>query len=67
MARELFQEVYRRLSAEERDLVDLRSTGRDWASIAADRGANPVALRKPFSRALNRIASLLGIDDEADR
>jgi RNA polymerase sigma-70 factor (ECF subfamily) len=62
-ASELFQEVYRRLSAEERRLVDHRNSGRDWASIASEQGANPAALRKQLSRALNRVASQLGIDD----
>jgi RNA polymerase sigma-70 factor (ECF subfamily) len=64
---EIFQEVYRRLSSEERALVDLRNSGRDWASIAGERGSNPAALRKQLSRALNRVASQLGIDDEADQ
>jgi len=63
---EMFQEVYRRLSAEERVLVDLRNSGRDWASIAGQRGATAVAVRKQFSRALNRVARQLGIDDEPD-
>jgi RNA polymerase sigma factor (sigma-70 family) len=63
---ELYQEAYRRLSAEERRLVDLRNAGQDWASIAALLGASPVALRKQLSRALNRVASQLGIDDEPD-
>jgi RNA polymerase sigma-70 factor (ECF subfamily) len=65
-ASELFQEVYRRLSAEERRLVDQRNSGRDWAGIATEEGANPAALRKQLSRALNRVAIQLGIDDGRD-
>src|SRR6516164_2725471 len=34
-ARELLEEVQRRLSPEERQLVDLRGQGLDWAAIAA--------------------------------
>ena len=64
--RELFAEVYRRLSLDERQLVDLRTAGHDWASIAGERGANAAALRKQFSRALNRVARQLGIDNEPD-
>jgi DNA-directed RNA polymerase specialized sigma24 family protein len=63
---EIFQEVYRRLSSEERVLVDLRSSGRDWASIAGERGSSSAALRKQLSRALNRVASQMGIDDRPD-
>jgi RNA polymerase sigma-70 factor (ECF subfamily) len=63
---ELYQEAYRRLSPEERRLVDLRNAGHDWASIASEQGRTPIALRKQFSRALNRVASQLGIDDEPD-
>jgi DNA-directed RNA polymerase specialized sigma24 family protein len=65
-SRELFAEVYRRLSTEERRLVDMRNAGRDWASIAREQGVNAVALRKQFSRALNRVAQQLGIDDGPD-
>jgi len=65
-ASELFQEVYRLLSAEERRLVDQRNSGRDWAGIASEQGASPAALRKQLSRALNRVASQLGIDDGPD-
>jgi RNA polymerase sigma-70 factor (ECF subfamily) len=66
VSRELFAEVYRRLSTEERRLVDLRNAGQAWASIAGEQGASAVALRKQFSRALNRVARQLGIDDESD-
>jgi RNA polymerase sigma-70 factor (ECF subfamily) len=60
--RELAREVSNRLSAQERLLVDLRSAGRDWASIAAEVGGTPVALRQQLSRALNRVSAELGLD-----
>jgi RNA polymerase sigma-70 factor (ECF subfamily) len=65
-ARELLQEVYRRLTPEERRLVELRNDGRDWAAIAAEMGGTAVLLRKRLSRALDRITRELGIDETND-
>ena len=65
-ARELLQEVYRRLSPEERRLVELRNDGRDWEAIAAEVGGTAVVLRKRLSRALDRITRELGIDEAND-
>jgi len=65
-AKELLQEVYRRLSADERRLVELRTQGHDWARIAADLGSSPTALRQKFCRALNRISRELGLDEAKD-
>lgn len=62
-ARELLQQVYHRLSPDERRLVDLRNQGRDWAAIAAQLGGTPVVLRKRLSRALDRVARELRLDD----
>jgi RNA polymerase sigma factor (sigma-70 family) len=64
-ARELLQEVHRRLSPDERQLVTWRSEGRDWAEIAAEMGSTPEALRKKLARALGRISEELGLDDES--
>jgi RNA polymerase sigma-70 factor (ECF subfamily) len=61
--RELLQEVRRLLTDEERDLADQRALGRDWAVIAAERGARPDALRKKLTRALDRVARGLGLED----
>jgi RNA polymerase sigma-70 factor (ECF subfamily) len=63
-AQDLLQEVYRRLSPEERRLAELRNQGADWAAIAAEVGGSPVALRKRLSRALDRVTRELGLDDE---
>jgi RNA polymerase sigma factor (sigma-70 family) len=65
-ARDLLQEVRRRLSSEERRLVELRDAGRDWAAIAAEVGGNPEALRKKLARALSRALRGLGLDEVVD-
>jgi RNA polymerase sigma-70 factor (ECF subfamily) len=62
-ARELLQEVQLRLSPEERQLVELRNQGLDWAAIAARLGGSPEALRKRLARATDRIARELGLDE----
>jgi hypothetical protein len=63
-ARDLFQEVRRRLSAEERQVLELRTEGHHWAAIAARLGSGAEALRKKHARALDRVAEQLGLDDE---
>jgi RNA polymerase sigma-70 factor (ECF subfamily) len=65
-ARELLEEVHRRLSPEERQLVELRHQGRDWAAIAAEVGGSPEALRKKLARAVGRVAEQLGLDEATD-
>jgi RNA polymerase sigma-70 factor (ECF subfamily) len=62
-ARDLLQEVQRRLSPEERQLVELRNQGLDWAAIAARVGGKPEALRKRLARATDRVAQELGLDE----
>jgi DNA-directed RNA polymerase specialized sigma24 family protein len=53
--RELLEEFRRRLSAEERELVDLRAQGCDWLEIASKLGGTADARRKQFSRAVDRV------------
>jgi RNA polymerase sigma-70 factor (ECF subfamily) len=62
-ARDLLQEVRIRLSEEERGLADRRALGREWPEIAAELGGNPEALRKKLTRAVNRVARELGLDE----
>jgi DNA-directed RNA polymerase specialized sigma24 family protein len=64
--RDLLEEVRRRLSDEERRLADQRALGRDWAAIAAAEGVAPDALRKKLTRALDRVARELGLEDADD-
>jgi RNA polymerase sigma-70 factor (ECF subfamily) len=66
VARELLDQVHSRLTDEERQLVEWRNQGRDWADIAAETGATPEALRKKLSRALGRVSEELGLGDEDD-
>jgi RNA polymerase sigma-70 factor (ECF subfamily) len=63
---ELLRQVQDRLTPHERQLVELRNQGRDWASIADELGGDPVALRKQLSRALDRVTRQLGIEDDHD-
>jgi len=62
-ARELIAEVSRRLSAEERDLLEQRALGHEWNTLAEQRGASAVTLRKKLSRALSRVVSEMGLLD----
>jgi RNA polymerase sigma-70 factor (ECF subfamily) len=62
-ARELLAEARRRLTDEERDLLDRREQGQEWNAIAADLGGSAEALRKKLTRAIDRITGQLGLDD----
>jgi RNA polymerase sigma factor (sigma-70 family) len=62
-ARELLQEAHRRLTPDERQLVELRGQGLDWAAIGAQLGGSPEALRKKLARAVDRVAGELGLDE----
>jgi RNA polymerase sigma-70 factor (ECF subfamily) len=63
-ARDLLEEVRRRLSDEEYRILELRNQGDDWAAIAAQLGGGAEALRKKLARALDRVVVELGLDDE---
>jgi RNA polymerase sigma factor (sigma-70 family) len=64
--RELLHEARRRLSADERRLLELREQGREWSEIAAEMGVGAEALRKRFSRAVNLVAQQLGLEEAED-
>jgi RNA polymerase sigma-70 factor (ECF subfamily) len=53
--RELLEEFRRRLSDEERALVDLRAQGCEWPEIAAQLGGTAQARRKQYARAVDRV------------
>jgi RNA polymerase sigma factor (sigma-70 family) len=60
--RELLEEARRRLTPEERRILELRQQGLQWAEIAVEVGGTPEALRKRYTRALTIVAEQLGLD-----
>jgi RNA polymerase sigma factor (sigma-70 family) len=60
-ARDLVETVRRRLTADERRLLDQWMDGCGWPEIARGAGASPEALRKRFARALDRVARDIGL------
>ena len=64
-ARELLEQVQRRLTPEERQLAELRSQGLEWAEIAAQIGGRPDALRKRLARAMDRVAQELDLLEQS--
>jgi RNA polymerase sigma-70 factor (ECF subfamily) len=63
-ARDLLNEVRRRLTPDEQRLMDLRNQGHEWAAIAEQVGGSADSARVRLRRALDRIAEQLGLDDE---
>jgi RNA polymerase sigma-70 factor (ECF subfamily) len=59
---ELLQEFRGRLDPEERQLADLRASGRSWAEIAAVLGGSPDSRRVQLNRAIARVSGELGLD-----
>ena len=55
-----------RLSPEERRMADLRSQGCEWSEIATELGGTAQARRKQLSRAVDRVAEELGLDEALD-
>jgi RNA polymerase sigma factor (sigma-70 family) len=63
---ELLREAEQRMSAEERQLVELRKDGLEWTAIAEQVGGTAEALRKKLARAVDRVAHELQLDDYSD-
>jgi RNA polymerase sigma-70 factor (ECF subfamily) len=63
LGKELLQRVRDELEEDERYLVDQRLLGREWPEIAAELGERPDTLRMRLTRAINRIARRLGLDE----
>jgi RNA polymerase sigma factor (sigma-70 family) len=52
---ELYEQALRRLTADERQLLEERLAGRSWAAIAADRRLSDEVLRQKLNRAVKRV------------
>ena len=63
VSRELLERVRSRLSPEERQLMEQRTEGREWEEIAQQLGERPNAVRMRLTRALDRVASELGLEE----
>ena len=63
---EMIQEFLRRMTAEERQLVELRAAGLGWDEVAARVGGTSEAVRKQFKRAILRVERQLGLQGDSD-
>jgi RNA polymerase sigma-70 factor (ECF subfamily) len=63
-AEDLFRSFQQRLTLEERQLAELRAQGREWPDIAAAVGGTPGGRRKQLTRAIDRVARELGLDEK---
>jgi RNA polymerase sigma-70 factor (ECF subfamily) len=61
--KELLKCVRERLTSEELELTELRGQGLSWGSIAEKLGGTPQARRMQLSRAVERVARELRLDD----
>ena len=64
--RELLEEFQRRLTDDERFLVEQRQAGVPWSEIAQQAGGTPEQLRKRHARAMQRIAEEIGLEPGGD-
>jgi RNA polymerase sigma-70 factor (ECF subfamily) len=62
-SKELLERFLHELGSEERQLVELRSQGMAWADVAQQLGGTAQARRMQLSRAVDRVARRLGLED----
>jgi RNA polymerase sigma-70 factor (ECF subfamily) len=62
--RELLDRFRQALTAEERELADLRGQGLGWTDVAARLGGSAPARRMQLARAVERVVRELGLDDD---
>ena len=60
---ELLDQARQRLTAEERQLVELRGQGLSWEEVAVSQGGTAGARRNQLARALDRVAEELRLDE----
>ena len=65
--RELLEHFRQRLNDEERKIAELRADRRAWADVAAQLGGTPEARRMQLTRAVNRVAREMGLDEITER
>jgi DNA-directed RNA polymerase specialized sigma24 family protein len=63
VGKELLGAFRQRLSEEELQLADLRTAGAQWGEIAAKLGGTAQGRRKQLTRAVDRVARQLGLDE----
>lgn len=61
--RELCDVARKKFTAEEKAIMQRRKDGMNWDEIARELGGAPDALRKKLSRAVDRVAKELGLED----
>ncbi len=63
---ELLRKLSLRMSTQELELFRLRSIGKDWTTIGQQFGETPSMLRKRLSRAIQRVAMELGLEENEE-
>ena len=60
--KEMFDAARQEFSPDELQLVEMRADGHSWSEIAETVGGTPESLRKKLARAVDRVATQLGVD-----
>jgi RNA polymerase sigma-70 factor (ECF subfamily) len=63
--KELLERFRQSLTADERQVADLRGQGCAWTDIAAQLGGTPEARRMQLTRAVERVAQELGLEEDS--
>lgn len=66
-SRELIQEFFGRLGAEEQAIAEHRRAGRSWDEVGAELGRSGEAVRKQYERTLRQVSDELGLEELLDR